>query len=79
MHDIAFARRKSLHVVSIKDWIIHDEIDDDDLIALIVSAYEQRGCDAIFLSDISYLGVRLPIERILARLGEDWLGRVGIR
>ena len=70
LHDIAFARRKSLHLVSLKDRVIHDEINDDDLIALIVSAYEQRGCDAIFLSDISYLGVRLPIERILARLGK---------
>jgi aspartate aminotransferase-like enzyme len=67
---MAFARRKSLHVVLLKDRVIHDEIDDDDLIELIVSAYEQRGCDAIFLSDISYLGVRLPIERILARLGK---------
>jgi aspartate aminotransferase-like enzyme len=71
LHDMAFARRKSLHVVSLKDQVLHDGLDENDLIEQIVAAYQQRGCDAIFLSDISYLGMRLPIESILARLNED--------
>ena len=68
LHDIAFARRKSLHVVSLKDHVLHDQIHVDDLIERIVTSYERLDCDAIFLSDISYLGVRLPIEKILAQL-----------
>ena len=71
LHDMAFARRKSLHVVSLKDQVLHDGLDENDLIEQIVAAYQQRGCDAIFLSDITYLGVRLPLERILTRLDED--------
>ena len=71
LHDMAFARRKSLHVVLLKDQVLRDGLDENDLIEQIVAAYQQRGCDAVFLSDISYLGVRLPIESILARLNED--------
>ena len=70
LNDIAIARHKSLSVVSLKDQLLRDKIDDHDLIEQVVAAYGQRGCDAIFLSDISYLGVRLPVERILARLGD---------
>jgi selenocysteine lyase/cysteine desulfurase len=68
---MAFTRRKSLHVVSLKDQVLHDDLNENDLIEQIVAAYQQRGCDAVFLSDVSYLGVRLPVERILARLDED--------
>jgi hypothetical protein len=39
LHDIAFARRKSLHVVSLKDHVLHDQIHVDDLIERIVTSY----------------------------------------
>ena len=71
LHDIALARDKSLHVVPLIDQVLHDGLDENDLIEQIVAAYQQRGCDAVFLSDITYLGVRLPLERILTRLNED--------
>ena len=40
----------------------------DDIVDHLQQVYYSNGCDGLFLSDINYLGVRLPVERLIARL-----------
>ena len=71
LQDIAMAFGKSLVVVPLYADSLGDPPSADDLERRIVARYQKEGCDGIFLSDITYLGIRMPLTRILRSLASD--------
>ena len=66
---VAAAHGKSVGIVSIRDAVFSDNVEASDVVEQIVEGFDCRNCDGLFLSDISYLGVRIPAEATLRRLG----------
>ena len=60
---------KSLHVVPLKNWIFTNRVGVCDIVQRIKRAYQRYDCDGLFLSDISYLGIRLPVVEIMHAIG----------
>jgi aspartate aminotransferase-like enzyme len=62
---------KSVVVVPLHSQILRDGPSAIDLERHIVQRYRREGCDGIFLSDITYLGVRMPVSQVLRSLVPD--------
>ena len=62
---IANEQGKSLHVVPFQKWIFENRVTVCDIVQRFKRAYQRYDCDGLFLSDISYLGIRLPVVEIM--------------
>jgi len=60
---------KSLHVVPLKKWLFTNRVSVCDVVQRFKRAYQRYECDGLFLSDISYLGIRLPLIEIMRAIG----------
>ena len=56
----------------VREAIFRDRISADELVALVASHYRRQDCDGLFLSAVSYEGVRFPVAGLIERLS---LGR----
>jgi aspartate aminotransferase-like enzyme len=57
-----------LTTVPLRNAIFHDHASVQDIVHRIVSHYEQRCCDGLFLPAVNHEGVRLPIESICGNI-----------
>lgn len=62
---------KSLHVVPLKSWLFTNRLSVCDAVQRLKRAYQRHDCDGLFLSDISYLGIRLPVVEIMRAIGSQ--------
>jgi hypothetical protein len=65
---IAVARGKRLCVARIRHRVLKDQIDAFEIVEGVERHYRDQSCDGYFLSDVSSLGVRMPLRRIVAAL-----------
>lgn len=73
LRQVAKEREKEVCVVRIKEKVASDLATSDDVIEELVRAYRVSGCSGLFLSDISYLGATLPVERLATELSPDFV------
>jgi hypothetical protein len=60
----AAAAGATLHVVPLSQVVHGDGGTDSDVLDAILSAFVEHQCDGLFVSDITNLGVRLPVQRL---------------
>jgi selenocysteine lyase/cysteine desulfurase len=60
---------KSLVVIPLRSLALERAVPALDIADLLVTSYANQGCDGLFLSAVSHLGVRVPIDLSLAALG----------
>jgi len=63
-------RRANSRVTTVRvcNAILDRELTEDELIDRLRAQFLQQGCDGLFLTAVSNLGVRLPVERIVRSL-----------
>jgi hypothetical protein len=69
--DTARKREASLHILQLEDLVFNDQIDASAVVDRLLHSYHAQGCDGIFLSDINYLGARLPVREFLNVIPKD--------
>jgi hypothetical protein len=64
------ARRtgRKLTDAAIRNGVLRNRWGEDEVIHTIQESFRKGGCDGVFLSAVSHLGVRLPVARILCAL-----------
>ena len=71
-HDIlsSEARRagRALTVVAVQQAVLHSGASEDDVVRVIRDRFVSAGCDGLFLTAVSHLGVRLPVVRLVREL-----------
>lgn len=60
---------RTLVTVPIREAVFREAITKDELVSRIAACYQQHGCGGLFLSAVTYQGLRLPILEILERIG----------
>ena len=60
---------KTLHVAPLKNWLFTNRPSVCDVVQRLRRAYQRHDCDGLFLSDITYLGIRLPVVEIMRAIG----------
>lgn len=78
-HDIltetAKRRERRVTMVAVRDGVLRHGWDEDEVVGVIRECYRQSGCDGLFLSAVSNLGARLPVDRItreVTAVREPW-------
>jgi len=64
---------RELCVVAVKDMITSDIATNDDVVNHLEAVYRAQRCDGLFLTDIGYRGVRLPIEHLIDDLNPSFV------
>ena len=59
---------RQLFVLPVKQKVTSDLVTSSDLVDYVAKAYHSKHCDGLFLTDISYLGITIPAERLMAQL-----------
>ena len=54
--------------VPVEAAVLRDGVDADELASHLAREYTNQNCDGLFLSAVTYHGVRLPIQDLVARL-----------
>ncbi len=65
LQNVASQRNATLHVVRLRRMVFDGSADEDGVAQAVVQDYRAHDCDGLFLSDISTLGVRIPVRRII--------------
>ncbi len=65
LQNVAAQRNATLHVIKLKRMVFNDSANVDAVVQAFVQAYRVHDCDGLFLSDINYLGVRIPVPQII--------------
>ena len=65
LQQVAQLRNATLHVVRLRQMVFDGSADIDAVSQVVTEAYRAHACDGLFLSDISYLGVRMPVRQII--------------
>ncbi|MCA9151112.1 MAG: hypothetical protein KDA92_17495, partial [Planctomycetales bacterium] len=65
---MAKRRGRSIHVVPLRRMIFQSGATATDVRELLLDTALANACDGAFVSDITYLGIRLPIEEICSGL-----------
>ena len=60
---------RTLTTVPVWQAIFRDQITQDELVSRLSAHYRQEDCDGLFLSAVTYQGVRMPIQEIADSLG----------
>ena len=78
-HEILFDEyREALRrvtTVPVRDAILQGRITEDEVVEVIRGEFRRRRCDGLFLTAVSNLGLRLPVERIVRAVeaaGRTW-------
>ena len=66
-------RHRKVHVVRLHDLVSSDKATSADVIDYLNMEFQRTGCNGLFLSDISYLGVRLPVEELVAQVNAEFV------
>jgi selenocysteine lyase/cysteine desulfurase len=68
-HDILEAAARwagrAITVASIRDAVFQGRASEEEVLRRVIDCAIQQGCDGLFLTAVSHLGVRLPVERIV--------------
>jgi len=64
LQKVAVKRNATLHVVRLRRIVFDGGANINTVVQAIVQAYHAHDCDGLFLSDITYLGVRIPVRQI---------------
>ena len=64
--------------VAVRDAMLSGRLDEDEAVDLLCRRYVEAGCDGLYLTAVSNLGVRLPCERIARRLETTAAVRVAV-
>ncbi len=73
--ETASRRERQVTVATVRDGVLRHGWDEDEVVGVIRECYRRSGCDGLFLSAVSNLGVRLPVGRIareVAVVREPW-------
>jgi len=65
LHDECRRANRVMTRIPILDAILRDQITEDEVVALIRDEFLRHGCDGLFLTAVSNLGLRLPVERVV--------------
>ncbi len=65
LQSVAARRNATLHVVRLRRMVFNGSANVDPVVQAFVQAYRVHDCDGLFLSGISYLGVRVPLRQII--------------
>ncbi len=65
LQKVAAQRDATLHVVRLRKMVFDGSANIDAVVQAVAQAYRAHDCDGLFLSDISYLGVRIPVRQII--------------
>ena len=68
LRQAAVNRKRHLFTVNLRQTIERDHATADDVLEVIREAYVANRCEGIFLSDITFSGIALPVERAVAKL-----------
>ena len=68
LRQIAIERGARLTVIPLRHLVISEQAKDTEVVQYLKQACQRCECDGLFLSDITHLGIRLPVEKILAEL-----------
>jgi hypothetical protein len=60
--------RAEVVCVAVREAIFRDGIDAGEVAAWLAVEYRRRDCDGLFLSAVTYQGIRLPVEELLQAL-----------
>lgn len=63
---IAKERNAQLIEIRLRDLVRDDFAAQSDVLEHITQTFQRNACDGVFLSDITYDGIRLPVEELLA-------------
>lgn len=58
-----------LTTVPIRQAVFRDRITKEELVSWLAGYYQQQNCDGLFLSAVTYQGVRMPIQEIVEAIG----------
>jgi Aminotransferase class-V len=68
-HDILLSERgrpnRAVTTVRVRDALLRGQCTEDEAVARVCGEYVHQGCDGLFLTAVSNLGVRLPVERVV--------------
>jgi selenocysteine lyase/cysteine desulfurase len=68
LRQLAEQRGKRVVTIRLLDELIDGTLSTEDLVCRITRAYDKHGCNGLFLACITYLGIRLPVQRIVRTL-----------
>jgi len=68
LRQVAAEQNREVHVVPLRHLVMSDRANHADVLRRLSQAYLQQHCDGLFLSDITYLGIKLPVQELLAEL-----------
>ena len=68
LRHVAKERERDVCLVKLNGLVSSDVASSADVVDRVSRTYRAKGCNGVFLSDISYLGVNLPVEQLLADL-----------
>jgi len=52
----------------LREFLLNDGASPEEIVALLSAYYEDDGCDGLFLSSVTYEGIRLPVREIARSL-----------
>jgi len=58
----------TLTTASVRDMALQGQASEDEIVEAVRSRYLEKRCDGLFLTAVSHLGVRLPVERLVRSL-----------
>ena len=68
-HDILVSecrsRNQAVTMIALRDAMVRGQMTVDEVVASVRDEFLRRGCDGLFLTAVSNLGYRLPVERIV--------------
>jgi hypothetical protein len=71
-HDLLAAEAvrtgRKLTIVPVRDLAMQGRATDDEILDLVRTHYLRERCDGLFLTAVSHLGVRLPVEKLVRSL-----------
>lgn len=69
---------RTITTVAVRDAALSGRLSEDELVDRVCRQFAEAGCDGLYLTAVSNLGVRLPCERIVRRLEADHTVRVTV-
>ena len=56
---------RTMSRVAVRDALLRQHLREDELVAHVRDEFVRRGCDGLYLTAVSNLGLRLPVDRIV--------------
>ena len=61
---------RSVTTIPVRQSLFRDGVGKAELVDRLAACYQDRGCDGLFLSAVTYQGVRMPIRELVEALGK---------